>query len=197
MLHVAWTDHRIRRVPEVKAHEPPLDQKGELTPIFLSHPSERDQAMAEYQTLMDGDRFREPVVWERLNSQRNELTNDKDALDALGNMEAERGKMKEAEHEFRRVLELDRDDLTALSNLGVLLAKEGHLGESEILLQQAFDRNQDISGLAMNLARVQCITGHAAAARNTLSTALIYCPNLTDMRRLLTQLDNCSDGSAK
>ena len=197
VLHVAWTDHRIRRVPEVKAHEPPLDQKGELTPIFSPHPSERDQAMAEYQALMDGDRFREPVVWERLNSQRNELTNDKDALDALGNMEAERGKMKEAENEFRRVLELDRHDLTALSNLGVLLAKEGHLGESEILLQQAFDRNQDISGLAMNLARVQCITGHAAAARNTLSTALIYCPNLTDMRRLLTQLDNCSAGSAK
>jgi Flp pilus assembly protein TadD len=153
--------------------------------------------MAEYQALMNGDRFREPSVWEQLNSQRDALANDKDALDALGNIEAQRGNMEKAEQEFRRVLELDRDDLTALSNLGILLAKEGHFKESVMLLQQAFERNQDIPGLAMNLARVQCMAGDGTAARSTLSMALIYCPNLADMRRLLAQMDNCGAAGAK
>lgn len=197
VLHVAWTDHRIRRVPEVRSVEPEPDQKGELTPIFSPHLSKRDQAMAEYQALMDGDRYREPAVWEQLNSQRNELANDKEALNALGNVEAQRGSLDKAKQEFTRVLELDRNDLTALSNLGILLAKEGHLKESTVLLQQAFDRNQDIPGLAMNLARVQCVAGDGAAAHNTLSAALIYCPNVAELRQLLAQMDNCGTGGAK
>jgi hypothetical protein len=197
VLHVAWTDHRIRRVPEMNGVEPQPDKNEELTSIFSPLATKRDQAMAEYQALMGGDRFREPAVWEQLNSQRDALANDKDALDALGNIEAQRGNMEKAEQEFRKVLELHHDDLTALSNLGILLAKRGHLTESLGLLQQAFDRNQDIPGLAMNLARVQCAAGDGPAARSTLSTALIYCPNLADMRRLLAQMDHCGDTGAK
>ena len=82
-------------------------------------------------------------------------------------------------------------DLTALSNLGVLLAKEGKPNDAISLLQTAFDRNQDIPGLAMNLARVECMKGDVPGARNTLSTALFYCPNLEDLRRLLTQMKSC------
>jgi Flp pilus assembly protein TadD len=118
-------------------------------------------------------------------------------LDALGNISAERGELKEAEEAFRRVLELNPSDLTALSNLGTLLAKEGKLKEGEVLLNRAFDHNQDIPGLAMNLARVQCIDGDGRGARATLATALIYCPNVEDMRRLLTQMGNCGAAAAK
>jgi hypothetical protein len=196
VLHVAWTDHRIRKVPNVKTVEPPAEKSEELAPIFSPNVSKRDQTMAGYQALMDGDRFREPAVWEQLNAQREELANDKDALNALGNIEAQRGNMEKAEREFRRVLELDHEDLTALSNLGILLAKEGHIKESAVLLQQAFGRNQDIPGLAMNLARVQCMAGDGAAARATLSAALVYCPNLPDMRRLLAQMGNCGAAGA-
>jgi hypothetical protein len=64
-------------------------------------------------------------------------------------------------------------------------------------LNQAFDHNQDIPGLAMNLARVQCMSGDGRGARATLATALIYCPNVEDMRRLLTQMDNCGAAGAK
>jgi Flp pilus assembly protein TadD len=55
---------------------------------------------------------------------RDEIRNDKDALDALGNVSAERREYAEAEQCFRRVLELDPFDLTAQSNLGILLARE-------------------------------------------------------------------------
>jgi hypothetical protein len=49
----------------------------------------------------------------------------------------------------------------------------------------------------MNLARVQCMTGDGQAARTTLATALIYCPNVDDMRRLLTQMGHCDAAGAK
>lgn len=196
VLHVAWTDHRIRRLPEVKGASQGAD-RGELTAIFSPGTTQRDEAMANYQALLEGDPSREPVAWEQLNAQRASLQNDKEALDALGNISAERGEREKAEKAFRRVLELVPSDLTALSNLGTLLAKEGKLKEGEALLTEAFDRNQDIPGLALNLARVQCMTGDGQAGRTTLVTALIYCPNVEDVRRLLTQMGNCGSAGAK
>jgi Flp pilus assembly protein TadD len=197
VLHVAWTDHRIRKLPEATVSAAQSADQGELTAIFSPGTTQRDDAMANYQALLEGDRSREPVAWDQLNAQRSGLTNDVAALDALGNLSAERGEQDQAEKAFRKVLELAPSDLTALSNLGTLLAKEGKLKEGAALLNKAFDRNQDIPGLAMNLARVQCMAGDGQAARTTLTTALVYCPNVEDMRRLLTQMGNCSATGAK
>jgi Flp pilus assembly protein TadD len=197
VLHVAWTDHRIRKLPEAAPAGSQADDRGQLTPIFSPGTTGRDEAMANYQALLEGDRSRESAAWTELNAQRSGLAQDAAALDALGNISAERGENEEAEKAFRRVLELVPSDLTALSNLGTLLAKEGKLKEGEALLNQAFDHNQDIPGLAMNLARVQCMSGDGRGARATLATALIYCPNVEDMRRLLTQMDNCGAAGAK
>jgi len=197
VLHVAWTDHRIRKVPEPTIAESQSADQSELTAVFSPGTTQRDEAMANYQALLEGDRSRESVAWEQLNAQRSGLGKDVAALDALGNISAERGEREEAEEAFRKVLELAPSDLTALSNLGTLLAKEGKLKEGEALLNKAFDRNQDIPGLAMNLARVQCMTGDGQAARTTLATALIYCPNVDDMRRLLTQMGHCDAAGAK
>jgi predicted CXXCH cytochrome family protein len=197
VLHVAWTDHRISKLPEATVAASQSADRGELTAIFSPGTTQRDEAMANYQALLEGDRSRESVAWEQLNSQRSGLANDVAALDALGNLSAERGEQDQAEKAFRRVLELAPSDLTALSNLGTLLAKEGKLKEGATLLNKAFDRNQDIPGLAMNLARVQCMAGDGQAARTTLTTALIYCPNVDDMRRLLTQMGSCSAAGAK
>jgi hypothetical protein len=197
VLHVAWTDHRIRKLPEAFVAESQSTDGGELTAIFSPGTTLRDEAMANYQALLEGDRSRESLAWNQLNAQGSGLDNDAAALDAMGNMSAERGERGEAERAFRRVLELAPSDLTALSNLGTLLAKEGKLKEGEALLNKAFERNQDVPGLAINLARVQCLSGDGHGARTTLSTALIYCPNVEDMRRLLTQMDNCGAAGAK
>jgi tetratricopeptide (TPR) repeat protein len=191
VLHVAWTDHRIRRQPPKTSSESNPNAGAALTPIFSPGASKRDLALANYKALLEGDRSLEPMVWKQLNEQQNELANDRDALDAVGNVSAERGDLVTAERAFRRVLEINPGDLTALSNLGILLAKQGKLKESLPLLQTAFKRNQDIPGLAKNLARVQCMAGNAQAARTTLTTALVYCPNVEDVRALLTQLGNC------
>ena len=193
--HVAWTDHRILARPV--ASEAAIEQKSEnLTPIFSPGATPRDLAMADYQALLEGDRSREPVAWEQLNANQSRIANDKAALDALGNLSAERGDLKRADQVFHQVLALDPNDLTALSNLGVLLAKEGKLTQSIAVLQKAFERNQDIPGLSMNLARVQCMSGDGVAARATLNTALAYSRHLEDMQRLLAETSHCASKAA-
>jgi Flp pilus assembly protein TadD len=189
ILHVAWTDHRILRLPENSKTGPPMQEKNELVAVFSPGATERDRAMANYKALLEGDRVFEAAAWESLKQLRESIVNDKEALNALGNLSAERGDSLTAEQSFRRVLELDPGDFTALSNLGTLLAKQGNIKDAIPLLQKAFDQNRDIPSLAKNLARVECMAGDGAAARNTLATALIYCPNLEDLRRLLTEMN--------
>ncbi len=144
--------------------------------------------MANYKALLEGDRSREPVAWEELNSVETELGSDAEALDALANLAAERGEWGKAEEEFRKVIAIDPVDLTALSNPGVLLAKEGKVKQARSLLEKAFDHNRDMPSVAKDLARVQCMVGDGAAARSTLTTALIYCSNCQDVGALLVQM---------
>lgn len=193
--HVAWTDHRILRVP---GNAKPRDEmRDELTPIFSPGATKRDLAMANYQLLLEGEQSFESAAWSQLSQQRDAMANDKQALDAFGNMSAERGDNQAAEQAFRRVLELDPLDLTALSNLGTLLAKEGKLEAAVKLLGPAFNRNRDIPGLAMNLARVECMAGDGPAARATLRSALVYNPGLDSLQMLLDQMAVCTASSGK
>ena len=187
--HVAWTDHRILRIPEERKVEREAGGE-ELKPIFSATATNRDLAMANYELLLQGDRSLEGAAWKGLNDEKNGIANDKQALDALGNLSAERGDVSTAERSFRRVLELDPADLTALSNLSTLLAKQGKL-EDAITLRPAFDRNRDVAGLALNLARIECAAGDGASAQATLRDTLIYNPGLADVQRLLQQMAGC------
>jgi Flp pilus assembly protein TadD len=191
--HVAWTDHRILRI-SANATQSQIVTNGELAPIFSPDTTKRDLAMANYKAMLEGDSSLEARAWELLRQERFEITDDSEALDALGVLCAKRGDKDLAERSFRRVLELKPDDLTALSDLGTLQAKQGNLKEAISLLQSAFNRNEDISGLAINLARVQCAGGDASAARVTLQTTLAYNPDLQDATVLLDQLSDC-DGA--
>jgi Flp pilus assembly protein TadD len=169
----------------------------ELSPILSPGATSRDLAMAYYQALLEGNSSLEATAWKRLQEQRTAIGNDAKALDALGLLSAERGGHQDAEEAFRQVLKLEPRDLTALSNLGILDAKEGKLQASIALLQPAFDANKDIAGLAMNLARVQCMAGDAAGARATLETALVYAPGLQDLRRMRDQMSTCGAPSSQ
>jgi predicted CXXCH cytochrome family protein len=195
--HVAWTDHRILRVPEKPKAELRADGKSSLAPIFSPGSTKRDLAMANYKAMLEGNQSLEPLAWEQLRQLEDTIANDKDALDALGVLSAERGDSKTAEQVFRRALEVDPVDLTALSNLGILQARQGNLNAAESLLQRAFESNQDVSGLAMNLARIECMAGDAAGARSSLEKTLIYNPGLEDVQRLLAQLSECGKTNGK
>jgi predicted CXXCH cytochrome family protein len=205
--HVAWTDHRILRLPEKSWPATQPQKLSEFEPIFSPTATRRDLAMAYYKAMLEGDPSLELNASKQMQQLQSEILNDstsstpmshdKDALDAVGVMNAEQGNEQVAEQAFRKVLELDPHDLIALSNLGTLQAKQGNLKEALTLLQTAFERNQDVSGLAMNLARVECIAGDAASARATLNATLLYNPGLRKVRDMLTQLSNCGDANGK
>jgi Flp pilus assembly protein TadD len=93
---------------------------------------------------------------------------------------------------LQEVLKLDPRNLIALSNLGTLLAKSGDLQAAISLWRPAFERNEDVAGLAKNLAQVECIAGDPAAARTTLQKTLQYNPGLRDIRQMLSRLPDCS-----
>jgi predicted CXXCH cytochrome family protein len=190
--HVAWTDHRILRSPGSSGNGTEHPQSAELSPVFSPGATKRDLAMAYYRALLEGNPSVEPKAWKLLQEQRDAMGSDAAALDAFGLLSAEHGDSHGAEEAFRKVLKLDPHDLTALSNLGTLEAKQGRLKSSLALLQTAFEANKDITGLAMNLARVQCMDGDAAGARATLDAALVYGPGVENMRRMRDQLSNCT-----
>jgi tetratricopeptide (TPR) repeat protein len=195
--HVAWTDHRILRLPESAKPAARSEEIGDLAPIFSPGSTRRDLAMAHYKALLEGNPSLETKAWSLLEQQQNTIAGDLEALDAFGVMSAERGDSKAAEGAFQKILELDRYDLTALSNLGTLEAREGQFKEAITTLQTAFERNEDISGLAMNLARVQCMAGDETGARNTLQTTLIYNPDLAEVHALLKRLSDCDGANGK
>jgi len=192
--HVAWTDHRILRVPE--SPEPAgaavaAKPSTELRPIFSPGATQRDLAMAEYKLMLDGDReFGAPAL-KSLLAIKGSISNDDAALDALGSLSAGRGDFSEAGQDFRRVLALDPNDVTALSNLGVMLAKQGKTLEGVELLRRAFDRNEDLPGLAMNLARTECLAGDSASASKTLEEALVFSPGFEELEHLLDGMKDC------
>ena len=171
--------------------EMPATEKRMLVPIFSPAATKRDLGMAYYKAMLEGNQSLGPLAWKELSEQGDALRNDRPALDALGVMNVERGDGKAAEQIFRQVLAMDPNDLTALSNLGTLLARQNRLDEAVAYLHSAFARNQNIYGLAMNLARVECMAGHAAAAHSVLRATLDYNPDLESVERLMTTLSPC------
>jgi tetratricopeptide (TPR) repeat protein len=188
--HVAWTDHRILRVP---AESPATGAKDgtTLTPVLSPSSTERDLAMAYYKAFLEGNGSVEEKAFTLLSRMRGGIAADREALDAFGTLSAQRGESQLAEVAFQQVLTMEPRDLTALSNLGTLRAKQGRLTEAIALLKPAFEANRDIAGLAMNLARVQCMAGNGAAARATLNAALVYSPESLEMHRALGQVTQC------
>ncbi len=189
--HVAWTDHRILRVPETARPDEAAAKENTLTPIFPESSSKRDLAMAYYKAMLAGDKTLEPVAWAQLNGVRDALGNDPEALDALGVLTAEHGQVQPAIELFRKVLAMNPDDLTALSNLGTLMVMEGNLDEARRLLNAAFARNQDLPGLALNVARVDCMAADSDAAKKALKAALVYNPGLESLQLLNARLSHC------
>jgi Flp pilus assembly protein TadD len=142
--------------------------------------------------LLEGTFRLQQKAYEGLQAIKPELSGDKDALAALGILSEERGDYKQAQELFQEVLKLDSENLTAISNLGTLLAKSGDLRAAILLWRPAFERNEDVAGLAKNLAEVECIAGDTAAARATLQKTLQYGPGLRDVRQMLTRLPACT-----
>jgi hypothetical protein len=190
--HVAWTDHRILKYPEAPEAAAVNPSPDTLVPVFSPGATARDAALAYYKALLEGNIAMKQKAYESLEAIKPELSGDKDALVALGILSEGRGDYQQAQGLFQEVLKLDPLNLIAISNLGTLLAKSGDFEAAISLWRPAFDRNEDVVGLAKNLAQVECIAGDTAAARATLQRTLQYSPGLADVDQMLTRLRDCT-----
>jgi tetratricopeptide (TPR) repeat protein len=192
IAHVAWTDHRILKIPEAPGTAAKPGPGDTLVPVFSPGATERDTALAYYKSFLEGNFALQQKAFEKLEAAKPGLSGDDDALVALGILVEGRGDSKQAQALFQDVLKRDPLNLIAISNLGTLLAKSGDLQGAISLWRPAFERNEDVVGLAKNLARVECAAGDTAAARATLQQTLKYSPGIRDVRQLMTQLQNCT-----
>ena len=78
-----------------------------------------------------------------------------------------------------------------------MAGSQGNLTESIAMLKQAFERNRDIAGLAMNLARVECMTGNVSEVRDTLRSAMIYNSTAKDLHQMMDHSSECRASGGK
>jgi predicted CXXCH cytochrome family protein len=190
--HVAWTDHRILKHPAVLDPNANSSSTDTLVPIFSTSTTKRDVALAYYKGLLEGNSALQQKAFEELEAIKPELSRDEEALAALGILSEKRGDYKQARELFEQVLKLDPRNLIAISNLGTLLAKSGDLQGAIARWRPAFERNEDVVGLAKNLAQVECMSGDTVAARATLQKTLQYSPGLSDVRQMMARLPECN-----
>lgn len=90
---------------------------------------------------------------------------------ALGRAYYRSRNAKKAEDAFRGLLELDRDNRTALLHLAMILKEEGRYGEAEELLDRLVDLNASIAALAL-LGEIKFHTGDMQSARKYLELSI-------------------------
>ena len=175
--HVAWTDHRILRRPEIA---PPIKPQGDgpLIAVFSPQADQRDAAVAEYEAVVRGKSRDEEATMEKLKQVYAAGARDPQVLEGLGVLAGMAGNSKESERRFRELLEVQPSNLTALSDLGVLLARQDDVQAAIAMWRPAFARNEDVIGLARNLAAAYCHLGDEAGARETMADALRFSPGV-------------------
>ena len=203
VAHVAWTDHRIRRVPEPSYQFNAQPKPGtELIPLLEKGSDTRDLGLAYYELVVQRDTSRKAIATSLLSGLTNSSSQpDIPALRALGVLAEMNGRKPDAERLYREVLKSDPNDLTANTNLGTLLAQRGDLLGAELQWKDLFNRNEDQVLLGRNLAVVQCLLGEGDIAKKTLETALIYSPDdpgaLRTLQSILNGEQKCSVAASK
>ena len=190
IAHVAWTDHRILKHPDTLPLQNLQPVRDELTPILSPEATSRDLALAYYSASFNGRPALRTDAYGLLDAD-SKMNADPEALAAMGTLVATKGDFVRARTLFERVLTIDPTNFSAATNLATLAARSGDLKQAIVLWQPAFLRNQDIPGLAQNLALAQCLQGDIAASRTTLQSALSFSPGQKLLVHALEQLPKC------
>jgi predicted CXXCH cytochrome family protein len=191
--HVAWTDHRIRRAAnqvELAALTAPSSQPAQLVPLPGEKPSARDQALAYYNLVVEGKSNYAQEARRALLDLDSAEADDPSVFAALGYLNQIGREPSAAIGYYREALKRDPNDLFSGNNLGALLAASGQLKEARSLWEDAFQLNEDIESLGLNLALAECKLGEKAKSRKVLEQVLLYSPGSLPAQRKLTALNS-------
>ncbi len=191
--HVAWTDHRIRRVRnqvELTALTTPSLQPVELVPLLGDDASPRDRALAYYNLVVDG-KLRDVQEPQRaLLALKGSDAEDPAVLAALGYLSQLSGDQSAAINYYREALKREPHDLFSSNNLGTLLAASGQLQSAKSLWEDAFQLNEDIESLGLNLALADCKLGDKEKTQEVLRRVLLYSPGSIAAQRKLKAIES-------
>jgi predicted CXXCH cytochrome family protein len=190
LAHSAWTDHRI--LAHADAPRSGLSgESDELTPVsgLMSGPTARDTALAYYHLAANvGDNSAAEKAWSLLSDVVKTNPDDPDVLAALGFLSYLRGDRQRAAELYRSALSFDPNNFNVGIDLGVVLASTQQPKLAAGLWADIFDKNEDITQLGMNIARLQCSLGQRDKAASALRSVLIYSPDHAAARTELEQM---------
>jgi Flp pilus assembly protein TadD len=189
--HVAWTDHRIRQHPAQLESLEGAPTNPELVSFLGRDAPARDLALAYYNLTADGKISEAAKAGSLLLTVQKSEPPDSAVLTALGFLARSMGmSATQSADYYREALKLDPLNLLAANNLATLLARAGKLSEAVPLWQSAFDRNEDIESLGINLALAECRLGQKEKAVQVLRRVLIYGPDSPTAQRNLQAIQN-------
>jgi tetratricopeptide (TPR) repeat protein len=189
--HVAWTDHRIRQHPAQLERLDGLTTNPELVPFLGRDASARDLALAYYNLTADGKISEAARAGRMLLAVQKSDPPDAAVLTALGFLAPAMGmNTAQSADYYREALRLDPLNLLATNNLATLLARAGQLKEAALLWQSAFERNEDIESLGVNLALAECKLGEKDEAVKVLQRVLVYGPGSPTAQRRLQAMQS-------
>ena len=194
--HVAWTDHQIRKVAnqvELSTLTAPSSQPARLVPLLGEKPRPRDQALAYYNLVVDGKSQYAQEARNTLLHLDSAEADDPSVLAALGYLSQISREPSVAIGYYREALKREPHDLFSSNNLGALLAASGQLLEARSLWEDAFQLNEDIESLGLNLALADCKLGEKMKAQKVLERVLIYSPGSLPAQRKLTAINAGQD----
>ena len=123
--HVAWTDHRILRRPELPGTGGNALIAGDLTAIFSPQADGRDLAVAAYQAVMNGQSRDSDGALAHLRAAYSAGAHDTAVLEGMGVLSGLKGDAVESEKRFRELLALDPLQLTGATDLGCASDAQG------------------------------------------------------------------------
>jgi tetratricopeptide (TPR) repeat protein len=189
--HVAWTDHRIRQHPAQLERLDGLSSNPELVAFLGRDASARDLALAYYNLTADGKISEAARAGRMLLAIQKSDPPDAAVLTALGFLAPAMGMTAgQSADYYREALRLDPLNLLATNNLATLLARAGQLKEAAALWQSAFERNEDIESLGINLALAECKLGEKVDAVKVLQRVLVYGPGSPTAQRRLQAIES-------
>jgi len=191
IAHVAWTDHRILRLPDLI--DSPAVQGNtvrNLLPVLSAGATARDLALGYYDLTVKGDAAQRDRSSAMLHAAAQAAPGDARVLEALGVLTEWNGDSAGARGFYRAALKADPASLLATTNLGTLLAKTGDLSAAANLWRPAFERNADQLTLGENLATVECLLGERSRALHVLQSVLTYSPDTPSARAQLKAIES-------
>jgi tetratricopeptide (TPR) repeat protein len=196
VAHTQATDHRILRRPGPQPVLTDLDAPSnpalpQLAPFPASAgpPDFRDLALAWNSLARRGNEQLAPKARELLVQALRESPNDAAVATDLGYIEQKAGNIVQAKQLYQQALRADPGALDAAVNLGVIEAQGGDPNAALKLWEDAFRRAPAHSAIAIDLALVSCDLGQVEAARDYLSRALQFNPDLGKAREFLEHLN--------